>query len=400
MKGRVLIISRYFPPGGGVGAYRAAKFAKYLPELGWKPYVVSLPPERQKQFLSENTDEDQYSSIAKIPEERIYIDVPLKKIDQSLGDIRRLPQFAQKIPDIVRDYDIDVVFHTAPPFYSLPNILWTSRRIDSPYIVDLREPWYINEQIFEETKSSNNYIWKYVNKILEQHTLRVADKVIVETKDTETFYKNKYPSIKNKFATITNGYDPDDYKTTYKTEKRATDLQIIHPGKFRDNMQGFISSLKQVNKDKDIILLHFGNEEYKYTKKFYEQSKNVGIRDVIKMYGYTEFEKVIGHVKNSDIGLVVARRNDPTHIPQKTFDYIACDIPILGLGPRGGELDKILKPFENAYLATHEESDKITEILEFFIETKPTTLGSEEERQRYTRKNMTEQLASIFADTI
>ena len=41
MRRRVLMISYYFPPLGGIGSLRALKFARYLPEFGWDPVVVA-----------------------------------------------------------------------------------------------------------------------------------------------------------------------------------------------------------------------------------------------------------------------------------------------------------------------------------------------------------------------
>ena len=41
---KVLILSYYFPPLGMGGTQRAAKFAKYLPEFGWEPTVVTTLP--------------------------------------------------------------------------------------------------------------------------------------------------------------------------------------------------------------------------------------------------------------------------------------------------------------------------------------------------------------------
>src|SRR5690242_7697461 len=38
---RVLMISYYFPPLGGIGSVRALKFAKYLPEFGWDPVIIA-----------------------------------------------------------------------------------------------------------------------------------------------------------------------------------------------------------------------------------------------------------------------------------------------------------------------------------------------------------------------
>lgn len=38
---RVLMVSYYFPPLGGIGSLRALKFATYLPEFGWEPTVLA-----------------------------------------------------------------------------------------------------------------------------------------------------------------------------------------------------------------------------------------------------------------------------------------------------------------------------------------------------------------------
>ncbi|NLJ28327.1 MAG: glycosyltransferase family 4 protein [Deltaproteobacteria bacterium] len=39
---RILIIAFHFPPDAAVGGVRPAKFAKYLPEFGWEPYVLTV----------------------------------------------------------------------------------------------------------------------------------------------------------------------------------------------------------------------------------------------------------------------------------------------------------------------------------------------------------------------
>ncbi len=38
----VLMIAYYFPPMGGAGVQRTLKFAKYLPEFGWSPHVLTV----------------------------------------------------------------------------------------------------------------------------------------------------------------------------------------------------------------------------------------------------------------------------------------------------------------------------------------------------------------------
>ena len=41
---KVLIITYYWPPSGGAGVQRWLKFAKYLPEIGWQPIILTVGP--------------------------------------------------------------------------------------------------------------------------------------------------------------------------------------------------------------------------------------------------------------------------------------------------------------------------------------------------------------------
>ncbi|MEE4215494.1 MAG: hypothetical protein V2I34_10510, partial [Bacteroidales bacterium] len=41
---KILIITYYWPPCGGAGVQRWLKFAKYLPEYGWEPIVLTVDP--------------------------------------------------------------------------------------------------------------------------------------------------------------------------------------------------------------------------------------------------------------------------------------------------------------------------------------------------------------------
>src|SRR2546426_12016840 len=39
---KALIVSYFFPPTNTIGALRVGKFAKYLPEFGWEPWILTL----------------------------------------------------------------------------------------------------------------------------------------------------------------------------------------------------------------------------------------------------------------------------------------------------------------------------------------------------------------------
>ena len=39
---KVLILTYYWPPSGGSGVQRWMYFAKYLKQLGWEPYIITV----------------------------------------------------------------------------------------------------------------------------------------------------------------------------------------------------------------------------------------------------------------------------------------------------------------------------------------------------------------------
>ena len=41
-KGGVIILTYYWPPSGGSGVQRWMYFSKYLKELGWNPFVITV----------------------------------------------------------------------------------------------------------------------------------------------------------------------------------------------------------------------------------------------------------------------------------------------------------------------------------------------------------------------
>ena len=66
---KVLIITYYWPPSGGSGVQRWLKFVKYLPQLGWQPYVFT--PENPSFGIHDQ------SLVKHVPEEAEVIHFPI-----------------------------------------------------------------------------------------------------------------------------------------------------------------------------------------------------------------------------------------------------------------------------------------------------------------------------------
>ena len=51
---RVLIITYYWPPAGGIGVLRCLKFAKYLRDFGWEPVIYTAKNAQYPYLDNEN----------------------------------------------------------------------------------------------------------------------------------------------------------------------------------------------------------------------------------------------------------------------------------------------------------------------------------------------------------
>ncbi len=45
-KKKVFVVSFYFPPTSKIAAVRLGKLAKYLPQFGWEPFVLTADEDR------------------------------------------------------------------------------------------------------------------------------------------------------------------------------------------------------------------------------------------------------------------------------------------------------------------------------------------------------------------
>jgi hypothetical protein len=75
------------------------------------------------------------------------------------------------------------------------------------------------------------------------------------------------------------------------------------------------------------------------------------------------------------------------------FDYIACNIPILGIGPEGGEMRRLVDQFENGYTC---DEHNVKRTVQQMYAAQAMRLDDESKMTRYSRKSLTKELAAIF----
>jgi hypothetical protein len=188
MNRTVLIVTPFFAPQNHAAVFRAFKVAKYLPDFGWKPVVLTV--DTQYEFNEDPALLDQLGLETEVVCAR-YIEPTLRGVrmalggrDRTFGGLKQRPSLERQLnspprssasqifyqylvrnwfqtPDaywtwakraipvarkIMKDLEISLVFTTAPPFSSLL-VGESLQRDGATWIADFRDPLCYTQQL-------------------------------------------------------------------------------------------------------------------------------------------------------------------------------------------------------------------------------------------------------------
>ena len=422
---KVLIITYYFPPAGGPGVQRWLKFIKYLPDFGVQPYVYV--PENPTYPIIDEKLVAEISNQAIVIKRKIIEPYGLasifsknktKKISSGIIPNKKKQGFLEQlflwirgnlfIPDArvfwvkpsvkflknyIRENGIDTIVTSGPP-HSLHLIgMQLKTDLNIKWIADFRDPWTTigYHQSLRLSESSERK-----HKEMECEVLNTADLIVVTSKTT----KAEFNAItKRPIEVITNGYDVE------KVARQALDQKftLAHIGSFLSDRNPRIlwKSLKEIIKEnkafsKDFELKLMGAvssdildtiDEFKLTK-------------YVNNLGYVSHNEALAHQRKSQVLLLVEIDSVATKsiIPGKLFEYMVSERPILAIGPEDSDFAEIIAETNTGVFFTYDEKERLKDqILSYYQQFSEGNLKSHPVGlQRYSRKNLTEQLANLL----
>jgi hypothetical protein len=147
---KVLMAAYYFPPAGGSGVQRSAKFAKYLPLFGWEPVVITR--DTTKMTLRDE------SLLKEIPSDIEVIRTPahdltvfpsvFSKVGKFIawkvlipdGEVLWMKKAAEFALERIRKGDIKAVYTTSSPYSDhLIGLELKKYFPDIPWLADFRD---------------------------------------------------------------------------------------------------------------------------------------------------------------------------------------------------------------------------------------------------------------------
>src|SRR5665648_100125 len=389
---KVLMIAHHFPPAGGVGTFRVTKFVKYLRDFGWEPVVLTVNKEcyPKSVWLDHDLEKDIPHNI------HIYRTKILRSSYINDEGIKWLPYLISNLISIIRKEHPHLVYITGGPFFPLiagPIIKLFFRL---PYVVDLRDPWKLAKRGIP-IRGLKARLGRLLTNIAEPIVLRYAAKVICATDILREEYQSVYSSKSEKFFTITNGYDPDDFFMI--VPKHFVEFTIVYAGKFRTSEAfrdpaPFFCALKMLQaRCLKIRFIHIGRKE----KEVINLAKQIGIFKFIEIIGPCSYKDTLAYTKGASLLLLIGG-GQKTEQTGKIFDYIGCERPILALAPLDSDIAKIVKKIPYARIFENKNPKVIAMTIEEIFYRYPKVLKTKNVYSNFYRKNLTSKLSGIFDD--
>ena len=360
---RALLLAYVWPPAGGVGAQRVLKLAKFLPEHGVTPSVLTVSNPSVPlvdHSLSRNVSADLEILRARTLEpgyqtKSVVWQASHSQAGKSRG--RRLRDRALGLArhTLVPDPQVlwqpgamrvlatrlaspradDIVFITAPPFSSFMSgalaRLWRGTAV----VLDYRDEWSTIRERYEMKGGLSARIGPW----LERALVSCADAITVATESFREHLLESFPFLDpSRVHFIPNGYDPDDFPADLP-DPPTDRLVVTYAGTVftLTSASGLLAGIRLLHERSPALAerLHvrFIGRIVDTEAKAFEGMERFGVERT----GFLPKDQVMRALAASHLTLVTLARlpGNERIYPAKTFELMYLGRPMLVLYPTG-----------------------------------------------------------------
>lgn len=397
---RVLLITDHFSPSGATASRRPGGLAKYLPEYGWEPIVVS------RAWNRENCTYDP-TIVPNLPADlrRYLIDcsgpfgVGGQMVEQAirfgapyLHPYSFLRIGRKVLKEVARQEQIDMIWTTAPQANLLELARYASRLWNKPWIADFRDVWQF---------IPNAFVRLTLERRLEHERHVVSSAAAISTV-SRGFAQTLEARHRRSVAVIPHGYDPDLAPTVMPL--RFPKFNIVYTGGVilgRPNFRPLLDAIgalveRQEIDEKDVVLEFFGagNEE-----RLREMFADHRYAHLVVNHGVKSHTEVIQRQQSAVLLLAAAFPGVTGCVTSKLFEYIVAGRPILAVPNDQDCVDEMLRETECGISCTTVEEIQ-QHLLRFYREWRGTGTVKHMPKTniiaRYSYRRLAEQVASML----
>ncbi len=435
---KVLFIAYFFPPIGGGGVQRSAKFVKYLPQFGFTPLVVTAGTAETEHWAPK--DEALMRDLP--PEARVFRAgklppvTPPRTWNQRFRDVLgRATPFGQAWTQAIlrlgarvcREEKPDLIYVSLSPWEGAAAAAQLARQFKLPWVADLRDPWALDEMQIYMSGLHRRLVRQQMRR-----TLRTANLVIMNTPEAARQLKENFPEYRNRRVIhLTNGYDAEDFESLVH-HPDPEHFRIVHTGSLHTRIGHLLArrrrlfeAIGRVSAGVDFltrsheVLLQALNVWRTHNPEAGRQARLIlagsltaedralaehsDVRDMVTIDRYRSHPETIQLQKDAELlflpmhDLPVGHR--ATIVPGKTYEYLATGRPILAAVPDGDARDFV----ENAgtgLLCRPGDVEGMTGLLERQYRAwragQPAPTPNLEFIRSFERRHLTERLAEEF----
>ena len=388
---RILLAAYHFPPSAAVGGLRISRFARFLPEFGWRPYVLTVDDADRPQ--DEGTDHGRLVGLESVPITRthqpsgifdVYGRIKHKVLHlrqgQASGDrpavetpdrsdgresvVQRLRRYARSLfvllPDeqknwsvlaaitavrLIRRHGIDCILTSAPPFsvHVVGLVAKVFTRVS--WVADFRDPW--GESLAIRSAYSQSWLSRRLEHKMEAMVMNHADRVLTVTEPMRQSMMARFPHIRDKFSCLPNGFDLGHLVLGERPEK-YDQLTITYAGTLYldrnpEPLFAALSALEQEGKARpgDVRIKLIGNCRYVGQVETEALARRHGVESAVEIIERLPHIEAARIMQRSHLLLVLAPSNHGMAVPAKIYDYLGSGSKLLALAEPGPTADLI-----------------------------------------------------------
>jgi len=319
---QLLFVAYDFPPGVGIGgAIRSANFARYLPESGWRPQVVSLDwGQARKQGV--------VRLKSWTPWHRPYELVPY-------GWAWALRRYLRKTREAY-----DLVYVSCPPFPHAMVVAKYAQKRRIPLVVDFRDAWSLDP--YQEGSRLKRWLYRHVFPGMEERLISSVDHLILNTPSALRAYRDRYPAMAQRMSCLPNGFDSSAYPMALPVMDEP-EMRLVYAGRFgigARSPSNLLAGMRlAVEEGCRISMEIIGNQP----SGIAQAVSGYDLDGVVTLVDQIPYEQAVSKMCNAGVLVLVQATSDASHqaVAGKTYDYLRTGRPVLYIGPPGDNRDLV-----------------------------------------------------------
>jgi hypothetical protein len=403
---KVLYIDYTFPPLAS--DFRGAALARFLPEFGWQPIIVSA---------SERVTYDKdYDLLKQVPVEtqihRLWHKELLSKEWRYLLD--RLKVHAEfpdsfrswytpaliKAREIMRKDKVELIHSASPPFTTALVAMKLKRDSGIPWVADFQDGWAVNDFLdvyYREALLKPLYqLQKFRIMKGEGDILRSADTVLtaswhVAERLAELHGTGTRRVNISKIEVVNLGYDEYVFEGLVARPLYPGRLTIVFLGSFyspfKEPVIEFVNAVREIE-EAEVVFIGRGAAAMQAVTK----AEATYILNLPR-------KKALAFALGSDF-LFVVMPPYAKWIPAKIYDYLRLGKPILALVPEDGDTARIVKEAKGGFVLSYEMEEmkrQLKSIFEKWRQGKFKDFHPDWEYvAQFERRKLVQKMAAIF----